>query len=122
MIVVGGEECLDRHQPVGPWSIFNHHRFSPACRQPIRKQPRADIHPGARTERNEEFDRPLRPGLRLGVRLRRKQRDHSEKSDDRRTQLRHFHEYPHDPDNMAGTLIALPSERNVHCAGGFALA
>ena len=71
MIVVGGEECLDRHQPVGPWSIFNHHRFSPACRQPIRKQPRADIHAGAGTERHEEFDRPLRPGLRLGVRLRR---------------------------------------------------
>ena len=67
MIVVGGEERLDRDQPVGAGTILDHHRFSPARRQPIRKQPRADIDAGAGTERHEEFDRPLRPGLRLGA-------------------------------------------------------
>ena len=102
MIVVGGEECLDCHQPVGPGAVLDHHWFSPAHRQPIREQPRADIHAGAGTERHQEFDRPLRPSLRLGLRLRRQQRDHSEESDDQRTQLRHFHEHPHGPESVTG--------------------
>jgi hypothetical protein len=61
MIVVGGEECLDRHQPVGPGRFSITTGFPQRGRQPIRKQPRADIHAGAGTERHEEFDRPLRP-------------------------------------------------------------
>ena len=102
MVVVGGEERLDGDQPIGTGTIFDHHRFSPTRRQAIRKEPCADIDARAGTERHQEFHRPLRPGLRLRVRLRRQQRDHPEQGEDQRTQLRYVHEYPHGPDDVSG--------------------
>src|SRR5262249_14692117 len=38
-------------------------RLAPAPAQSIRDQPRADIDTAARSERHDELDRPLRPGL-----------------------------------------------------------
>jgi hypothetical protein len=90
MVVVAGDERLDRHQAVGAGPVFDHHRLAPARRQPVGQHARADIGAGARPERHDEPHRPLRPRLRL--RLRRQRYGNREESEGKRAQLRHGHE------------------------------
>jgi len=63
MIVMGADESADRDDPIGSRAVFHHHGLAPACAQPIRQQPSADIHSRSRTERQQEFNRALRPAL-----------------------------------------------------------
>ena len=51
-------------------------------------QPRADVGAGARSERNDEAHRPLRPALRLRLRLRASRTRHSEQRGDGRNPAR----------------------------------
>ena len=64
MIIVGTGECADRDETIAAGTILDHRRLAPAPGQPIREQSRPDIDAAARSERHNEFDRPLRPGLR----------------------------------------------------------
>jgi hypothetical protein len=64
MIVVGIHECADRDDGVAAWAVLDHHRLAPARAQPIRQQPRPDIHPRSGAERQQKLDRTLRPSLR----------------------------------------------------------
>ena len=65
VIVVGGQERLDRDDAVAAGLVLDHHRLAPLLRELLGEQPRADVGAGARPERHDEFDRPRRPALRL---------------------------------------------------------
>src|SRR5262249_53658137 len=63
VVIVGGHERTDCDEAVSAWAILDDDRLAPAPAQSIRDQPRADIDTAARSERHDELDRPLRPGL-----------------------------------------------------------
>ena len=63
VIVARAHHGVDRDDGVAAGTIFHHHGDAPARAQPICQQPRADIDPGAGTERHDESDRSLRPAL-----------------------------------------------------------
>jgi len=64
VIVVGIDESADGDNGVPSGAILHHDRLAPARGQSIRQQPCADIDSRSRTERQQEFDRALRPALR----------------------------------------------------------
>ena len=55
------DEGIDGDDAVAAGPVFDHDRLSPALAEPIGEQPRADVGAAARTEREDEFDRPRRP-------------------------------------------------------------
>jgi len=62
MVVMRADEGIDCDNAVaGP--VLDHDRLTPSLAEPIREQPRADIGAAARTQRQDEFHRPCRPGL-----------------------------------------------------------
>src|SRR5262249_14431181 len=63
MVIVGAHECADGHETVSAWTILDDDRLAPAPAQSIPNQSRADIDTAARSERHDELDRALRPGL-----------------------------------------------------------
>ena len=65
VIVVGGQERLDRDDAVAAGLVLDHHRLAPFLRELLGEQPRADVGAGAGAERHDEFHRPGRPVLRL---------------------------------------------------------
>jgi hypothetical protein len=68
VIVVRRQHGLDGDDAVAARTVLDHDRLAPAFLQPLLDQPRADVGAGAGAERDDEADRPLRPGLRLRVR------------------------------------------------------
>jgi len=82
VIVVGGDEGLDRDQPVRTGTVLDHDRLAPARRQPVCQQPRPDVRARAGAERHDEFHRSLRPSF--SPCLRRPQRRQSEQGEQQR--------------------------------------
>ena len=74
MVVVGADEGIDGDNAVATRTVLHHDGLTPARRELFGDQARADV--GARTgaERQDELDRPLRPGLRRHRRHRQHQR------------------------------------------------
>ena len=64
MVIVGAHERADGDETVSAGAILDDDRLAPAPAQSIGDQSRADIDTAARSERHDELDRPLRPGLR----------------------------------------------------------
>jgi len=65
VIVARGEKRRDGDYAVSTGTIFHHDGLAPARRQPVGKQPGADVDPASRSQRQNEFDRTLRPSLRF---------------------------------------------------------
>src|SRR5262249_18193684 len=97
------------------WAILDDDRLAPAPAQSIPDQSHANIDTAARSERHDELDRPLRPGLRGRWLCR--QDKHGETGDAKCETLRAQQWYPrcHDPRVQASSheKTALPSRRPV---------
>ena len=78
VVIVGADERADGDETIPAGAILDDDRLAPAPAQSIRDQSRADIDTAARSERHNELDRPLRPGLRH--RWLRREDKHGEKS------------------------------------------
>ncbi len=65
MLVVGRNERADSNKAVAAGPVLNNHRLIPARRQSISEQTRGDVGGATRTQRQNELDRPPRPGLCL---------------------------------------------------------
>src|SRR5262249_50981072 len=64
VVIVGAHERADGDETVSAGTILDDDRLAPAPAQSISDHSRADIDPAARSERHDELDRALRPGLR----------------------------------------------------------
>src|SRR5262249_9626949 len=64
VVIVGGDERADGDETVSARAILDDDRLAPAPAQSICDQARADIDTATGSERHDELDRPLRPGLR----------------------------------------------------------
>src|SRR5262245_61526627 len=62
--IVGAHQCANGDETVSAGTILDDDRLAPAPAQSISDHSRADIDPAARSERHDELDRALRPGLR----------------------------------------------------------
>ena len=89
VIVVGRQHGLNRDHAIATRTVLNHHRLAPACLQPVLNKARADICAGARTERNDEADRPLWPVCCLCVQQRR-HREECDNKDNPGAEFRHI--------------------------------
>ena len=64
MMVVGGNEGVDRDDAVTARLVLDHDRLALLATQVVGKQPGPDIDAAGRPQRDNEPDRPLRPVLR----------------------------------------------------------
>ena len=90
VIVVGRQHGLNRDHAIPARTVLNHHRFAPACLQSVLNNARTDIGAGARTERNDEADRPLRPVRCLCACRRWRKREERDNRDKPGAELRHI--------------------------------
>ena len=67
--VVRADEGIDGDDAVGARLVLDDHGLAPALCQLIAEQPCGDVLGAARPQADDEFDRPLRPGLWLSLRL-----------------------------------------------------
>jgi hypothetical protein len=65
MIVVRTGERRDRQDGIAARLVLDHDRLAPFGRQPVCDQPRRDVDARAGSERQDEADVALRPGLGL---------------------------------------------------------
>src|SRR5262249_12877706 len=64
VVIVGiAHERADGDETVSAWAILDDDRLAPAPAQSISDHSRADSDTAARSERHDELDRALRPGL-----------------------------------------------------------
>src|SRR6202048_4847302 len=68
VIVVRSDECAHRDQSVSAGTVLDDHRLTPQLGQPVGQKAHADIDTASGPQRNDEFHRPLRPGLRRRLR------------------------------------------------------
>ena len=64
VIVVRAQERGDGDDAVAARAVLDHHRLVPDFRQAVGEEPHADVGAAAGAERQDQFDRALRPGLR----------------------------------------------------------
>jgi hypothetical protein len=78
VVVAGGEETGDRRNAVGALAVLHHDRLPPALAEPLRDQARRQVHAAAGRQRHDEANGFLWPSLslRLGLRDRRRERQH----------------------------------------------
>ena len=66
VIVIGTHESADRHKAIAAGPVLDNDRLAPTLLQPLGHQSGTDVSAGTTAEGNDEFDRALRPGGRLG--------------------------------------------------------
>jgi hypothetical protein len=64
MIIASADKRAYCHDAVPSGAILDHDRLIPFLSQSIGQQPRPDVGAAAWPERQDELDRPRRPGLR----------------------------------------------------------
>ena len=67
MIVVRADESVDGNDAVAAGPVLDDDWLSPALRKPVRQQPRAEIRAASRSEREDQFHRAVRPGVRANA-------------------------------------------------------